>query len=514
MEELRTKKRKWFNNTIVFLLLMIVVVFILSIIGSAFSWDATYLKANTVTGVFESNLVEVQSLFSREGMRYIIGNALSNFMNFTPVVMFLFTMIGLGFARKTGFFNALFSMFGHKQNRFLLTFIIVLLSIISTLIGDIGFVVILPIAAILFLAKGRNPLVGIVASFAAMTSGYGINLFLSQMDYNLLSSTQNGATIIDKAYTVSIYGNMFFGIVCTILMALLITYITEKIIVKKVSKYKKEDFVEEIAIGKKEKKGLFLALIAFVLFVLFFVYMLLPLGTPLAGLLLDYSQADLYASIFSSNSYVIQGLSFIIFVILLVCGWLYGYGTGIFKIRNTFTNFIYGSLNDIGGMLVLLFIASQLIAFFKKTNLGTIFTVWTGDIINSLNFSSIPLVIIFFIFVAILNLFQTSSIIKWSILSPTVIPLFMKSNITPEFAQAVFRAGDSLTNMVTPFFPYFVVFIGMLQLYNKNEEVIGVKETYKLLLPYLIGIFAFWLIILICWYIINLPIGPGVYPTI
>lgn len=512
--EIKVKKKSWLNNAILFLIALIAFVFILSIIGSALKWEGTYLKVNVTTGKLENNLVVVQSLFSREGIRYIIGNVLTNFINFTPLVMFLFTMIGIGFADKTGLFQSIFTIFGKRLSRFWITFVVVLLSIISTVIGDIGFVLVVPLAAIMFLANNRNPLVGIIASFAGITSGYGINLFVSQMDYNLMGTTELGAKIIDKTYAVSIYGNLFFGIVSTILMTFLITYITEKFIVKRVNKYKREDLIEEIVIGKKEKKGLLYASIAFVIFLAFFIYMLLPLGTPLAGLLLDYGETTTYGRIFSGNSYVVQGLAFMLCLTLLVCGWLYGIGAKTLKTKNDFSNYLYSSLNNIGGILVLFFFASQLIACFKKTNLGTIFTIWVGNFISNLGFSSIPLILLTFILVAIVNVFQSSSVLKWSILTPFIIPVFMKANITPEFAQAVFRAGDSVTNLITPFFPYFVVFIGMLQLYNKSEEAIGIRDTYKLLLPYLLGIFVFWLILLICWYIINLPIGVGVYPII
>jgi aminobenzoyl-glutamate transport protein len=167
-----------------------------------------------------------------------------------------------------------------------------------------------------------------------------------------------------------------------------------------------------------------------------------------------------------------------------------------------------------GGALVLFFFASQLIALFKKTNLGPVFSIWVGNLIETLSFSSIPLVLIFFLLVLLINMFTTSSVTKWAILAPVVVPTFMKANITPEFTQAIFRAGESITNMFSPLFPYFVIFIGMMLLYNKNEETIKIRDVYKLLTPYLIGIFIFWVVLLICWYIINLPIGANVYPIL
>ena len=242
--------------------------------------------------------------------------------------------------------------------------------------------------------------------------------------------------------------------------------------------------------------------------------MLLPIGTPLSGLLLDYAETTFYGRVFSSNSYVIQGLAFMISTTLIICGWIYGTIAKTIKNKNDFSTYLYSSLNNIGSILVLFFFAAELIALFKKTNIGTVFTIKLVDIMETLNFSGIPLIILFFILVLLVNIFNTSATLKWSIIAPSIIPLFMKANMSPEFVQMIYRAGDSITNMISPLFPYFVVLIGMLQIYNKQEEAIGIKYTYKLLLPYTIGVLAFWILVLICWYIINLPIGIGVYPIL
>jgi aminobenzoyl-glutamate transport protein len=424
-------------------------------------------------------------------------------------------MIGIGFAEKTGLFKALFTTSKIKISKFWLTFIVVLVSILSTIIGDIGFVLIIPLAAIIFLANNRNPIIGIIASFVAMTTGYGVNLFITQMDYNLFQISDLSSKIIDSTYSVSINGNVVFSIVITILLTFLISFITEKFITKKAKKYKiDEDFIDEQPLNDDSKKALRYVYIFVGLAALFFVYMLIPIGTPLSGLLLDYTQKTFYGRVFSPDSYVIQGLAFMISATLIITGWIYGTVAKTLKSKNDFSNYLYGSLNNIGSILVLFFFASQLIAIFKKTNLGTVFTIKVVDIVTNSNFSGAALIILFFVLLSIVNLFQTSSVTKWSILAPSLIPLFMKANISPEFTQAIFRAGDSITNTITPLFPYFVVLIGMLQLYNKQEEAIGIKYTYKLLLPYTIGITIFWLLILLTWYIINLPIGIGIFPIL
>ena len=500
-------KKSHLNNIIIFLIFLIFLVFILSIIGSVFNWEAVYIKTNSLNNVLETSTISVESLFSREGMRYIIGNSLSNFITFTPLVLFLFIMIGVGFAEKTGLFSSLFSVFGKKINKFFLTFVIVLISIVSTIISDIAFVFVIPLAAILFLVNKRNPLVGIIASFVAMASGYGFNLFISQMDYTLFSITESAARTIDSGYSVSIFGNLIFSIVTTVLLTILITYITEIFTVRRVNKYKKEDLSEDIIITRKEKRGLFLSFLAALMFIMFFIYMLIPFGTPLSGLLLDFDQSTVYGRIFSENSFVIQGLSFMLFIMLIVCGSLYKIGTR--ESKEKFTTYLYSSLNNIGGVLVLIFLSSQLIALFRKTNLGVVGTLWIGELLSKANFSAVPLLIVFFLLVSFINLFQTSSLLKWVYLAPYIVPTFIKSNLTPEFSQAVFRLADSSSNMMTPFFPFFVVFLGIMQIYNKGEEDIKIKDIYKALIPYFIGILLLFILIFIVYYLINIPVGVG-----
>ena len=511
--ETKKEKRSWLNNAVMFFMILIILVFILSIIGSVFNWQGTYSKLNVVTGNVENQLVSVESLFSREGARYIIGNVLTTFMSFTPLVMFLFTMIGVGFAEKTGLFKAIFKS-KKKVKKFWLSFIVALVSIVSTVIGDIGFVFIIPLSAIIFLINNRNPIIGIIASFSAMTAGYGINMIITQMDYNLYSITNLSAKLIDKSYNVGINGNIIFTAVCTILLSLLIAFITEKYTVRKAKKYKIDEMIEDDELSSDAKKGLKYSIFVALLSLLFFIYMLIPFGTPLAGLLLDYSETTFYGRVFSGNSYVIQGLAFMLCVTLILCGWIYGRTAHTLKTKNDFSTYLYDSLNNIGSILVFFFFASQLIALFKKTNIGDVFTIKIIDILEKVEFTGFPLMIAFFILVALVNIFQTSAVLKWSVLAPSIVPLFMRQNISPEFAQAIFRVADSTTNTISPFFPYFIVLIGMLQIYNKNEEAIGIKYTYKLLLPYALGIFIFFILLLICTYIINLPIGVGVYPVL
>lgn len=516
MEEIQgNKSRAWFNNTIFFFVGLIIFTFIFSIVGSALNWEGTYFVKNAITGTLDSKLVSVESLFSREGIRYLIGSVVSNFINFKPLAMFLFIMIGVGFAEKTGLFSAVFESWQKKINKFWLTFIIVLISILSNIIGEVAFTLLIPISAILFLANNRNPMVAIFASFVGITAGSGINFITSQVDFDSLNNILLGAKLIDPTYKMNLTGNIFFEIVGTIGLAFLITYITERFTTKRLAKYKLDEVLSEEEIPKKKKRRalLYCGIVVILLFV-FFVYMLIPTGAPLSGLLLDYDVKDTFTRIFSPNSYVAEGLSFTILAMLLICGWIYGTITGTLKSSKGLPTYLYNSLNNIGGVLILLFLASQLIALFQKSNIGTVFTIWIANLVESMNFSAIPLIFIFFILILLVNILEPSALTKIAILGPIVTPEFMKANVTPEFLQIVYKLAGSSSDIITPLFPYFIVFLGMILIYGKKNDELKIKEVYKGLFPYFIGITLFWMIYILCWYIINVPMGPGIFPTL
>lgn len=515
MEEVQNKNKRWFNSAIFFFIILIVFTFIISIIGSALNWEGTYLVKNSITGTLDSKLISVESLFSREGIRYMIGNVVSNFINFKPLAIFLFTMIGIGFAEKTGLFSAIFDSWQKRINKFWLTFIVVLISILSNIIGEVAFTVIIPISAILFLIKNRNPMVAILASFVGITAGSGINFITSQTNFDTLNNLLLGAKLIDPTYKMNLSGNIIFEIVGTIGLAFLITYITEKFTTKKLSKYKVDEVLSEEEIPKKKKRrALLYCFLVSLLLVSFFIYMLIPTGAPLSGLLLDYEVKDSMARIFSPNSYVAEGLSFVILSMLLICGWIYGNVVGTLKSSKGLPNYLYNSLNNIGGVLILLFLASQLIALFQKSNIGSVFTIWISNFIESLNLSAIPLMFIFFILILLVNILEPSALTKVSILGPIVTPEFMKANVTPEFLQIIYKLAGSTSDIITPIFPHFVVFLGMILIYGKKNDELKIKEVYMSLIPYFVGITLFWMIFILCWYIINIPIGPGIYPTL
>jgi aminobenzoyl-glutamate transport protein len=509
-----SKKKRLMGNIITSFLGLTLLVMVVSLIGNVFGWQSTFTKINPVTGNLEKTIVTVSNLFSGDEIRYILGNAMANFVTFAPLGTFLLSLIGIGVAYKSGLLTIAFTMLGRHLNKFWMTFIFIILGILSNFAGEVGYVILIPLAAIFYLVNNRNPIVAILSTFVAVASGQSINFLLSNLEYGLVPYTGLAAKLTDPDFAVGPYSNIFFSVVGVLALAFLITYVTEKIIIPRIPKYKRdEEIIEEVVVGRREKRGLILANVGTLILVLIYIYMLIP-GLPLSGLLLDNSGKTYIVKLFGSDSYFSSSIVYILALILLISGWLYGLGSKTIKGREHFSNIIYDSLNNVGGVLILIFLASQFVAIFKRSNLGLLISSLFVDWIKTLNFTSIPLILLVFVLVCIANIFFTSTLTKWTFASPVIVPTFMNSNMTAEFAQAVFRVSESATNILTPLLAYFIIFVGYLEIYNKDETRVSLRDCYKLLWSYSVAIALLWIFILVAWYIIGLPIGFGIYPTV
>ena len=263
-----------------------------------------------------------------------------------------------------------------------------------------------------------------------------------------------------------------------------------------------------------EKRGFKIASIVSIIFILFFIYSVIP-GLPGSGLLLDYSEETYLKQIFGDNSYFQDGFTYMISLLFIIGGLVYGFASKKFKNNTDVLNGCKEPLARIGTMILLIFVASQFIGIFRKTNLGTVIAGIFANILSTFSFSGIMYLIIVIFIMAICDFFLTGVQAKWIIFSPVIVPALMKANITPQFTQFVMRAVDSMTNGISPLYAYFVIFLGYMNIYNMNEDKpITISGAIKIMLPYFLIISLTWLLLLLGWYIIGLPIGPGVFPTV
>lgn len=529
-EKRKLKLKKFYFHPITMFIVLSLIIVLCSAILSKFEMQTTYNVINANTNELESKIVAVENLLSFDGMKFIISNAATNFISFAPLGMLLISLIGLGIAEATGFIDTFSKKYLRKLNHIQLTLIIIFIATISSLINEIGYAILIPLVAMMYASIGRNPLTGIVTAFCGVAFGYGVSIFVGSIEVSLMETTSAAAALIDANNHISLTSNLIFIIVASIILTIVGTIIIEKIISPRLGKYKeKEDMskTEELRIidleeeqqhkierERKEKKGLRYALITFLVVVVIFIYMVIP-GLPNSGLLLDMKETTYLNQVFGPNSYFQDGFTYMMSLLFLFMGIAYGIGAKSVKNDRDMLEKAGDYFSKIGNIIILIFVVSQFVAIFKKTNIATIITAWLANLIEYLDFSGIPLIILVLILIAISNLFLTTPSAKWTIFAPVVVPMFMQSNISAQFAQVVMRAADSMTNGITPLLGCFVIYVGYLNIYNFNKnKPMTITRSIKLVTPYCAIICATWLLLVVGWYIIGLPIGPGVYPTI
>lgn len=503
-------KKKVKLSPIMTFIIMTIIVIVLSGFLHLLNIQAEYSTVNTVSNEVVNNVVEVENLFSTSGIKHIVTSAVNGFVNFEPLATLIIILIGLGILEKTGFMRSFFTILTRNSKRNTVTFILIFICLLFSILGNSGFVIMLPIAALLFKYGRRNPLGGIIASFASLSFGYGINVFLSSNDSSLLTLTINAAKTLDPKYKIGIFFALFIMIVLLIAISVVFTYITEKKVMPKLPRYESDE--EVLVITNKELRGLIIGLGLGIIYTLLVIYMIIP-GLPLSGAFLDHGGERYIDMIFGNNSLFAKGFIFIVTFAFFLIGIGYGFMTKTIKNNKDVTDSLGHSLDDIGSIIVLIFFASLFINVYEESHIGLVITGFISSLIGSLNFTGIGLILITLVCIAIANLFCPSSIVKWSMLSSTIVPLFMNASISPEFSQLVYVAGDSITNGLTPLFMYFVIYIAFMEKYNKGEMV-TLFGSIKTLVPYSVYSLIIWAIVLVGFYLIGIPVGIGSYPGV
>lgn len=530
MKERKRRKLKKFNfHPVTSLILMIIGTIILSFILSRFKLQSTYRIIDSRTNEIKIFSVEVKNMLNYDGFKYIFSSAASNFASFNGFITLMIGLIGVSIAHASGLIDALIRRVTFKISNKFLTFSIIILGITSTIVNDIGYAILIPIGALMFLANKRSPLLGITAAFCSVAFAYGTALFVGSLEVDMVPITMLAARLIDPDMHVAILSNIYIMIASTIILAIVGTIIIESLILKRVGRYKIDEEALEVTkeikvitdlddkekIEKEvfEKRGLRYSGIAFLIVILFFVYMIIP-GLPASGILLDKSKFAYTNQLFGSSSYFEDGFTYMATLLLVITGIVYGIGARTIKNDKDLFEKAAMYLRNIGYVILIVFFYVQFLAIFKQTNIGLLITSYGAELIQTLGFKNISLVILTMIVVAFSTLFYPSLINKWAIYSPVVVPMMMQSNISPQFSQFIFRAADSMTKGITPLMGFFVIYLAYLNIYNTNKEPVSIKRAISYIYPFFLIISLTWMSIILGWYLIGIPIGPGVGPTL
>jgi len=468
---------------------------ILAALVALASWMGAALDLSAIHPADHSVIVP-KSLLSGEGFRWVYSNVTTNFVDFPPLGFVLAAMIGIGVAEGSGLISALIRALVLTAPKRLITASVVLAGVMSHLASEAGYVVLIPLGAIIFHALGRHPMAGLAAAFSGVSGGFGANFLIGSVDPILAGLTQSAAQIIDPSMKINAAVNLYFMFTSAILIVILGTLVTEKIVEPRLGRYTGTlDKLSLDQVSPLEKRGLQWAGIMLVVIVAALAISVIPEN----GLLRNPETGEVLHSPF------FDGLITGILLFFLVPGLAYGIVTRSIRTDKEVVSFMTKSMSGLAAYIVLVFFAAQFVYFFRYSNLGLILAIHGADFLRSVGLTGIPLILSFVIFSAFINMFMGSASAKWAILAPVFVPMFMILGYHPALTQAAFRIGDSVTNVITPMMSYFALIVTFSQ---KYDEKYGIGTIISTMIPYTVIFWLFWSLLLMGWMLLGFPVGP------
>lgn len=491
-------------------------------------WSAIDPRPEGTPGRSPNGVIEPVSLLNGEGFRRIISNLVTNFTSFAPLGVVLVALLGVGVAERSGLISAGIRGLVLKAASFkpkeatsgaagilmkpvnflltpnnLVTIAICFASVISNTASEMGYVVLIPMAAYIFYSMGRHPLAGLACAFACVSGGYSANILIGTIDPLLAGLTQEAARIIDPTYEIHAAVNYYFMFVSTFLITAVGSFVTLRIVEPKLGAYNPESASEDLAgedqmnpLTELEKKGLkYAGLSVFVLVVLLSLTII-----PENGVLRNPETGEIL------NSPFLRGIVTFIFVFFLIPGFVYGRVTGSMKDDKGIIEGMANSMSTLGLYIVIVFFAAQFVAFFGWSNLGQIFAVKGSEFLNDIGLTGPGVFLGFIIISAMVNLTLGSASAQWAVTAPIFVPMLMLIGYSPEVIQAAYRIGDSVTNIITPMMSYFGLILAFATKYVKD---IGIGTIISTMLPYSMLFFVSWVLLFFLWvFVFQLPVGP------
>jgi len=482
-------------HPVVLFIIFAAIIILVSGIASYFNLSVQYFDASAG----EEVVVEAVSLMSAEGINHIFNSAVENFTSFAPLGTVLVAMLGVGVAEWTGLISSTLKNLLSGVPAWLLSGAVIFAGIMSNIASDVGYVVIIPLGAIIFASAGRHPIAGLAAAFAGVSGGFSANLLVGPTDALLVGITNEALASAGIQYEVATTANWYFMIVSAFVLTIVGSIVTDRLVEPRLGKYTGDYMPSDEPLSSKEKKGVRNALIVVLIFVAIMAFLMFPEN----ALFKTFEESAGAATL---NTFLSSGLLFAIFLLFALPGLAYGLTTGKIKNSSDFVTGMTESMSSMGGYIVLAFFASQLIDYFNYSNLGSILAVSGADVLQSLNFVGIPLILGFILVTAFINLFIGSASAKWAILAPIFAPMMYNLNITPEMTLLSYRIADSSTNIISPLLSYYPMILIFAQRYDKDT---GLGTLISTMMYYSIAFLITWTILLIVWYTFSLPIGPG-----
>jgi para-aminobenzoyl-glutamate transporter family len=455
-----------------------------------------------------SEAVKVNNLLAPAALVSSLTNMITTFTTFAPLGIVLVAMLGVGVAERSGFINTALKKMLNVTPRRLLTPMLIFVAMFSHVAADAGYVLVIPLGAIIFMSAGRHPLVGIAAAFSGVSGGFAANMVPTGNDALLQGFTQAAAQLLDNTYTVNTLCNLFFGIASSIVITLAGWWVTERIVEPRVSKMPIDgDYVHDEDMSNysaKESKAFILATLV----------MLLGLGLLAAvSWPADSIMRGEDGSLTGYSAPIMKAIVPLIFLVFIIPGTVYGYASGTFSKGKDVIDAMNDTMSKMGSYMVMAFFCAMFIKAFGDSNIGTLLALAGADALKAMSLPGGVTIIGMIVLTAVVNILIGSASAKWALLSPIMVPMLMAVGISPELTQAAFRIGDSTTNIITPLMVFFPLVVVYCQRYVKSA---GVGTLVSMMLPYSMVLFVVWSLFLLLWWGLGMPLGlaaPYTYPA-
>lgn len=532
-------------------------VILISGLAEWLDWNAEDPRPEGAPGRAEDGIIEAVSLLNAEGFRMIVENLVPNFTGFAPLGVVLVALLGVGVSERSGLISACirglvlkaasfkpsikeyeFSFYPFEEKNTLLVFVNYILlplrygwylirktfnrvsrfvmtpknlvtiaicfaAVVSNTASEMGYVVLVPLAAVIFYSMGRHPLAGLACGFACVSGGYSANILIGTIDPLLAGLTQEAANIIDPDYEVHAAVNYYFMLISTFMITLVGTFVTLYIVEPKLGKYDPSIAMEDLSdqsimnpLTKKEIRALIITGITLVIMLGLLALTILPEN----GVLRNPETGE------TLNSPFFRGIVTFIFIFFLIPGFVYGRFAGTMKNDRDIIDGMANAMSTLGLYIVIVFFAAQFVAFFGWSNLGQIFAVKGAEFLTDIGLTGPEVFIGFILISGSVNLMLGSASAQWAVTAPIFVPMLMLIGYSPEVIQAAYRIGDSVTNIITPMMSYFGLILAFA---NKYDKDLGIGTIISMMLPYSIFFFVGWMILFFVWVFgLGMPVGP------
>ena len=507
---------------------LILVLMVISVIASVTGLSAQ-LGDQVLAGMSDSSkarfsigsdgVIPAKSLLSPQNIERLWVEMPATFTHFHPLGYVLVVMLGAGVAERTGLFGDAMRAAVRGAPKFLLTPVVAFVAMAGNHAADAAYVVLIPLAGILFASAGRHPVAGIAAAFAGVSGGFSANFAPGQLDALLYGITEAAGEILVPEYNANIAGNWYFITAMMVAFIPVIWFVTDKIVEPRLGSWNGADTSDssdldeaDKPLSADQKKGLMWAGICVLAVFLLWTFMTIGPGTPLyitdaeyiaQGMSIEEAASKQW---FERCSPLFQSLVAAFLILFLSAGVAYGICAKTIKSGDDLVGMMADAMKDMGYYLVLAFAAAHFVAMFGWSNLGLISAVHGASAIENSGLPLPVLLALMVLFTGLINLFVGSASAKWALLAPVMVPMLMLLGVSPDGATAAYRVGDSATNIITPLMVYFPLILIFAQRWKKD---FGIGSLTAIMIPYSIWIMAVGLTLMIIWVVLGLPLGPG-----